>query len=98
MELGFLSQFFLLLLLRIELYGSIIDDLRVGRSCFCSLLQVASPCDEKRLIRPYAIATRTIRKLIAVRIIIAVPCDLIDVEVFRIGIVGEVLLSSSIEI
>ena len=46
----------------------------------------------------YAVASWTIGNLKAVWIAIAIPGDLIDIEVFRIRIVGKVLLSSSIEI
>ena len=81
-----------------ELYGSIVHDLRIGWPCLCSLFKIHPPGNEKRLIQIYAVATHTIGKLIAVWIAFTIPGDLIDVEVFRIGIVWKVFLGSSIEI
>jgi hypothetical protein len=40
------------------------------------------------LVQIYAVATHIIGKLIAVQIAFTIPGDLIDVEVFRIGISG----------
>jgi hypothetical protein len=46
----------------------------------------------------YAVAAWTIGNLKAVWIAIAIPGELIDIKVFRVGIIREILLSSSIEI
>ena len=81
------------LLFRIELYSSVIYDLRIGGSCLCGRFQIHPPSDEERLIQIYAVATHIIGKLITVRISIAIPGNLVDVEVFRVWIIWKVLLS-----
>ena len=81
-----------------KFYSSIIHDFWVWWSGFCCVLQIGSPGNKKRLIQLYAMRSHTVRNLVAVFVSIAVPGELVDVKVFRIGIVREILLSRSIEI
>lgn len=85
------------LLFRIKLYGSVIHDLRVRWAGLCSLFQIHPPENHKRLIQSYAVGSRTDGNLKAIWIAIAVPSNLVDIEVLRVGIVREVRLSSSVE-
>lgn len=66
-------------ILLVELYGSIVDDLRVRWPGLCSLFQVASPGYKERLIELYTVSSNSVGDLIAEWIAIAVPGKLVDV-------------------
>ena len=85
------------LFLWIELYCSVVYDLPVGCPGLCCLFQVHPPPNHDRLIQVYAVTLSIVGNFIAVWIITTIPSEFIDIEVFCIGIVWEIFLSTSIK-